>query len=237
MKSTVTAIVLAAGSGKRMNSSVAKQFLLLEDKPVLYYSLKAFEESMVDEIILVTSIESLEYVQTEIIDKYGFQKIKQVIEGGKERYDSVKNAMDRIVDTEYVLVHDGARPFITWEMIQTLVERVKRDKACLFGVPVKETIKVVDENQRIKDTPSRTTLWVAQTPQAFEFQKIKAAYDMLYAMDYEEREKITDDAMVYEMFIQEPVVMVMGNYTNIKLTTPEDLDQGKLIMKRREKNN
>lgn len=231
MKDTVTAIVLAAGSGRRMNNTVAKQFLLLEDKPVIYYSLKAFEESIVDEIILVTSVESFEYVQTEIIHKYGFKKIKQVIEGGKERYDSVKNAIDRIVDANYVLIHDGARPFITCEMIATLIERVKEDKACLFGVPVKETIKVVDKDQRIQDTPSRTTLWAAQTPQAFEFQRIKAAYDMLYAMDCEVREKITDDAMVYEMLIKEPVVMVMGNYTNIKLTTPEDLDYGKLLMK------
>ncbi len=125
MKKKVTAILLAAGQGKRMNSSVAKQFLVLQDKPVIYYSLKAFEESSVDEIILVTGTGQVEYCKEKIVDFYSIKKVTCIIEGGIERYDSVYKALEAVVTTDYILIHDGARPFISQGLIETVIEQVK----------------------------------------------------------------------------------------------------------------
>jgi 2-C-methyl-D-erythritol 4-phosphate cytidylyltransferase len=222
MKKKVAAIVLAAGQGKRMNTSVAKQFLMLNEKPVIYYSLKTFEESSVDEILLVTGRDMLEYCQKEIVERYNFSKVSKVVEGGKERYDSVYQALLH-TEADYVLIHDGARPFITIELIEDIINQVKVLKACLVGAPVKETIKIVDENGYITATPDRNSVWTAQTPQAFEYNAILKAYNNFYEVKDKLTLTITDDAMVYETFLQEPVKMLQGDYKNIKLTTPEDL--------------
>ena len=231
MQNRFTAIILAAGQGKRMGSEVAKQFLMLQDKPVLYYSLKAFEDSDIDRIILVTGADQVEYCRTNIVEHYGFQKVTDVIGGGKERYDSVYNALRKTEMTDYVLIHDGARPFISKNMIKTIMEQVILNKACLIGTPVKETIKVVDSNGNITATPNRNTLWAAQTPQAFEYTSIKKAYDLLQQEMNPDSLGITDDAMVYEAYCKLPVKMIMGDYNNIKLTTPEDLMLAKGIVK------
>jgi 2-C-methyl-D-erythritol 4-phosphate cytidylyltransferase len=217
----ITAVVLAAGQGKRMNSPVAKQYLTLKEKPILYYSLKAFEQSSVDEIILVTGMGQVEYCEENIVRKYRLQKISLIIEGGAERYDSVYRALSAIGKTDYVLIHDGARPFITPELIEAIIKEVIERKACILGTPVKETIKVADSKGFITSTPDRNTLWTAQTPQAFEFRSIKKAYDMMYQDS--DRVNITDDAMVYEAYMKKPVKMVYGDYNNLKITTPEDL--------------
>ncbi len=228
--SKVTAIVLAAGQGKRMNSSVAKQFLILHDKPVVYYSLKAFEQSSVDEIILVTGEGQVDYCRREIAQLYHLDKVVKIIEGGKERYDSVYQGLINAKTAEYVLIHDGARPFITSELIDRMVEQVKECKACIIGMPVKETIKVVDDKGNIVDTPNRNTLWAAQTPQAFDYHSIRQAYEDFY----QEMDKIslvvTDDAMLYETYGKLPVKMLPGDYNNIKLTTPEDLKLAERIL-------
>lgn len=223
MTNKITAIILAAGQGKRMNSQVAKQFLMLQEKPVLYYSLKAFEESSVDEIILVTGLGQVEYCKENIVDFFHIKKVTQIIEGGKERYDSVFKALKAVSTTDYVLIHDGARPFISKQLIETVIEQVIEYQACIVGTPVKETIKVVDAQGYITETPNRSTLWAAQTPQAFEFLSIKRAYEMFYMDDDKNNLGITDDAMVYEAYLKRPVKMVNGDYNNIKLTTPEDL--------------
>ncbi len=227
MMNKITAVVLAAGQGKRMNSPVAKQYLTLKEKPVLFYSLNAFEKSTVDEIILVTGAGQVKYCEENIVQKYRLGKVTKILEGGAQRYDSVYRALSAIDQTEYVLIHDGARPFITTELIESVIEEVAEHKACIIGTPVKETIKVVDDRGFITATPDRNSLWAAQTPQAFEFRTIKKAYEMLY-LDTAYR-NITDDAMVYESYLGKPVKMLAGNYNNIKITTPEDLVQAEAL--------
>lgn len=231
-----TAIILAAGQGKRMGSDVAKQFLLLSGRPVLYYTLKNFEESMVDEIILVTGEGQEEYCQKEIVDAYGFSKVKKIVTGGKERYHSVAKGLDAISDDikvrpdmreeSYVLIHDGARPFATPEMIERGILAVQKYNACVLGMPVKDTIKISDEEGFAADTPKRSLVWQVQTPQIFQCSLIKEAYKELLLREEELLEKgiaITDDAMVVELLSGKRVKLVEGSYHNIKLTTPEDL--------------
>ncbi len=231
MNGKITAIVLAAGQGKRMNTNVAKQFLILEGKPVLYYSLKAFAESSVDEIILVTGSGQVDYCREDIVERYHIQKVSHVIEGGAERYDSVYKALKCIEATDYVLIHDGARPFLSDALINLSIEMVQKYKACILGTPVKETIKVVDQEGYIIDTPERKTLWSAQTPQGFAYQSIRKAYDMLYEDKEHTRSFITDDAMVYETYIGKPVKIIMGDYNNLKLTTEEDYQRAQAFAK------
>lgn len=219
MKETVTAIVLAAGQGRRMNSKIQKQFMLLQNKPVLYYSLQCFQESEVDQIILVTGETEIEYCQKEIVEKYGFSKVKSIVPGGKERYDSVEQGLNCIEDG-IVLIHDGARPFVTQEMIHQSIVTAMEAGACTIGVPVKDTIKVVDENQYGIETPDRKTLWQIQTPQTFQVSLIKKAYD---CMRQSEMGNITDDTMLVEQYCGVRTKMIEGNYQNLKITTPEDL--------------
>ncbi|TAH66340.1 MAG: 2-C-methyl-D-erythritol 4-phosphate cytidylyltransferase [Anaerolineaceae bacterium] len=232
MKDKVTAVILAAGQGKRMNMPVAKQFLMLEDKPVLFYSLKAFEDSHVDEVILVCGQGQIDYCAHNIIEPYGLKKVVRIIEGGKERYDSVIHALRAIDNTDYVLIHDGARPFASFALINEVIDVVKESKACIVAAPLKDTIKIVDEDGWIRETPDRALMWSAQTPQAFEYSSIRSAYELLYDQKESERKKVTDDAMVYELYIDLPVRIVKGNYYNIKLTTPEDLVFAQVIYDR-----
>lgn len=219
MKETVTAIVLAAGQGRRMNSKIQKQFMLLQNKPVLYYSLQCFQESEVDQIILVTGETEIEYCQKEIVEKYGFSKVKSIVPGGKERYDSVEQGLNCIEDG-IVLIHDGARPFVTQDMIRQSIVTAREAGACTIGVPVKDTIKVVDENQYGIATPDRKTLWQIQTPQTFQVSLIKKAY---HCMRQSEMGNITDDTMLVEEFCGVRTKMIEGSYQNLKITTPEDL--------------
>ena len=215
-----TAIVLAAGSGKRMNSKVHKQYLLIKDKPVLYYSLKAFEDSQVDEIVLVVGAGEVEYCKKDIVEQYGFQKVRAVVEGGKERYHSVFEGLKAAGETNYVLIHDGARPFLTQAIIERTISAVCQYQACVVGMPVKDTIKIIDENNCAKETPNRSSVWMVQTPQAFSYELIYDAYERMLA---EEDSAITDDAMVVERMTDRKVKLIEGSYQNIKITTPEDL--------------
>ncbi|MDF2906508.1 MAG: 2-C-methyl-D-erythritol 4-phosphate cytidylyltransferase [Herbinix sp.] len=226
----VIAIVLAAGQGKRMNNSVAKQFLVLRDKPVIYYSLKAFELSGVDEIILVTGEGQVDYCRREIVELYHINKVTKIIEGGKERYDSVYQGLMSAEKADYVMIHDGARPFITTELINRMIDSVKEWKACIIGMPVKETIKEVDDQGNIIKTPNRNTLWAAQTPQAFDYPTIKQAYENYYHEKDAKGIVVTDDAMLYEAYGTVPVKVLPGDYNNIKLTTPDDLLLAERIM-------
>lgn len=221
-----TAIVLAGGRGKRMNSTVPKQFLMIKGKPVLYYSLKAFEDSFIDSVILVAAEDDMEYCQKEIVDQYGFTKVTAIVAGGKERYHSVLNGIKAAGECDYIFIHDGARPFVTQDMLVRLLETVKESHACVAGMPVKDTIKIADDNGFIATTPKRELVWMIQTPQVFDFALIKKAYLKLEKDEYSLLQKgisITDDAMVVEMLLGEKVKLVEGSYQNIKITTPEDL--------------
>lgn len=225
------AIVLAAGSGKRMGSDCPKQYIELEGKPILYYCLKTFEDSFIDEIIIVTRENDIDYVSEEIVSKYDFHKVKKVIPGGKERYDSVYNGLVAIDDEDsYVYIHDGARAFISNIILEKTRETVKEFGACLVCVPSKDTIKVSDEEGNVADTPRRSTLWCAQTPQVFKRSIILDAFNKMKSDDNSVKE-ITDDASVVEMYSDIKVKIVEGEYTNIKITTPEDLELGKMILK------
>lgn len=216
-----TAIVLAAGQGKRMNSKVQKQFLMLKGKPVLYYSLKCFEESpRIEEIILVTGKESCEYCRKEIAEKYGFLKIKKIIPGGRERYDSVYEGLLACEGTDYVLIHDGARPFITEEILERCCREVKKWEACTVGMPSKDTVKIADRDGCVSVTPDRASVWNIQTPQIFRYSLIKEAHDSIRK---KKMTQITDDAMIVEQETGSRVKLVEGSYQNIKITTPEDL--------------
>lgn len=232
-KETYTAVVLAAGKGSRMKSSVSKQFMKLLGKPLVYYALKAFQESDVDEIILVTGKDSIEYCQHKIVEKYGFTKVSHVIAGGKERYESVYEAL-KVAKKDYVLIHDGARAFVDDKIIGSSMEAVKQYKACVIGMPIKDTIKIVDENQIAMDTPQRAFVWQIQTPQCFVTEEIREAYRLMMGQS---NKNITDDAMVMEQYGDRKIKLIQGSYENIKITTPEDMVIGTALLKDRRKNN
>ena len=215
-----TAIVLAAGVGKRMNSKIQKQYMLLGGKPVLFYALDAFEKSRVDEIILVVGKGEIEYCRKEIVEKYKFHKVTKIVEGGKERYHSVYEGLKAMDTADYVLIHDGARPFLDQQILTRTMEAVKQYQACVVGMPVKDTIKITTEDGFSKKTPERKHVWMIQTPQCFSYSLILDAYQKMLQ---NEDATITDDAMVLEKVKGLPVKMVEGSYRNIKITTPEDL--------------
>lgn len=217
-----TAIILAAGQGKRMKTKVQKQFLMLQGKPLLYYSLACFQKSdEIQEIVVVTGKESIDYCRSEIIEKYGFTKVKSIAEGGKERYDSVYAGLEACsADTDYVFIHDGARPFVTEDIIKRTKEVAVTYQACIAGMPSKDTVKIIDENNMVSATPERSRVWSVQTPQVFLYSLIKEAHDTARSVSMR---GITDDAMVVEQYKNTPVHIVEGAYENIKITTPEDI--------------
>lgn len=224
----ITAIVLAGGSGKRMNTDTPKQYLMLDGKPLLYYSLKAFEESLVNEIILVTKAGEEVYCRKEFVEQYGFRKVTAVVAGGKERYHSVLNGLQAVTNCDYVMIHDGARPLLTPQMIAHTAEAVKEHQACVVGMPVKDTIQIINETGVIMETPKRSTVWQAQTPQAFAFAMVRDAYEKIVQ---ESVVDVTDDAMVVGHYYDVPVYMVEGSYTNIKVTTPEDIPVAEAMLR------
>ncbi len=215
-----TAIVLSGGKGSRMNSEIHKQYLLLQGKPVITYALEAFENSPVDEIVLVTGAGEEEYCRKMIVEEYHLKKVVKIVPGGKERYDSVYAGLKAAEGSDYVLIHDGARPFVTDEIIRRAMEEVQKSRACVVGMPVKDTIKLVDSDAHVTDTPERKNVWMVQTPQVFEYPLIRKAYENLLQ---QEHITATDDAMAVEQMSHIPIKMLEGSYANIKITTPEDM--------------
>ena len=233
MEKKCAAIVLAAGKGKRMQSQVPKQYLMLEDKPVLYYALKTFQDSFVDRIVLVTSEEDREYCRKNIVEKYGFDKVEDIVAGGKERYHSVYEGL-KAVRADYVFIHDGARPFVTEKILERSYTCVVQYDDCVIGMPVKDTIKIADYDNFAVSTPSRDMVWMVQTPQVFAYNVIYEAYTTLIKKEQEilqQSMKITDDAMVVETFTDRKVKLIEGSYENIKITTPEDLQIARTLQK------
>ena len=227
-----TAIVLAAGSGKRMHSQIQKQYMDLLGKPVLYYALRQFEDcDFIDEVILVTKKDEIAYCREQIVEPYHFQKVKSVIEGGAERYLSVYNALKTAGACDYIYIHDGARPFVSQEMLLRLKEAVCTYGACVAAVPSKDTLKLADEALFAKETLKRSEVWNIQTPQVFACADILNAYEKLMHEDHVKM-GITDDAMVLEKMTDRKVKLVEGSYYNIKITTPEDLDIAEIFAKK-----
>ena len=225
------AVVLAAGSGHRMGTAVKKQYLPIKGRPLLYYSLKAFEDSFMDGIVIVTSKEDIDFVKEKIVKEYGFSKVIDIVEGGAQRCDSVLCGLKAIDaktygTADYVFIHDGARPLIDEAMLKRALDSAAENRACVVGMPSKDTVKIADDDGFVKTTPRRDRVWTVQTPQVFEFELIFEAYtDVLsHKKEYEEQGiTITDDAMVLELYSDIPIKLTEGSYRNIKVTTPEDL--------------
>lgn len=236
------AIVLAGGRGNRMKSDIPKQYMSVLEKPILYYALKTFEESFIDEIILVVGENDIQYCTTNIVDKYDFKKVSKIVVGGKERYNSVYNGIKAIscnkneqtkINNTYIFIHDGARPCISTEILERCFKTVKETNACVAAVPVKDTIKIVDDNGYAVSTPNRNSLWQIQTPQVFSYEVIRKAYDSLIHLGI--TKEITDDAMVVERYSDIPVKMVESSYDNIKVTTQGDIEIIKTFLMNKEK--
>ncbi len=173
-----TAIILSAGKGRRIGGDVPKQYIEAAGKPLLYYSVKAFEESNVTDIIIVAGEGDEDYVQKEIADKYGFTKVSKIVTGGSERYFSVLNGLRAIEPAcDYVLIHDGARPFIKVDVINKIIDEVVQWDAVIAGMPVKDTIKISDGEGFVASTTNRRLTWQIQTPQAFRYDLIMDAYE------------------------------------------------------------
>ena len=230
-KQKCTAIVLAGGSGKRMGTKVQKQYLEIDGKPVLFYSLHEFQNSdIIDDIILVVGEGQEEYCKAEIVDKYHISKVSKIVLGGKERFYSVWNGLKEVEGEGYVFIHDGARPFVDQNIIQRSYENVLQYRACVVGMPVKDTIKIADANGYAAETPDRSKVWIIQTPQVFEYDIVKNAYEILIS---QKEPFATDDAMVVETYTEYDVKLVEGSYENIKITTPEDLGIAELFVLKR----
>ena len=222
------AIILAAGKGRRMGEPINKQYLNIKGYPVLYYTLKAFSQSnCIDEIIVVVAEGEMDYCMEEVIKKYDFLKVKDVVIGGTERQDSVINGLNAASNCEIVLIHDGARPFITQSIISDAICYANLYGAAACGVQPKDTIKIKDSFGFSIETPEREKLFCVQTPQAFK-------YDLIMECHKKNRKdgvKVTDDTMVVEKYGNK-VYLYEGSYNNIKVTTPEDLEIGRYILER-----
>ena len=230
-KKPCTAIVLSAGQGKRMGTTIQKQYIQLDGKEIICHTLETFQKSsVIDDIILVVGKGQEKYCQKEIVEKYHFTKVQKIIEGGAERYHSVLNGLREITHQGYVFIHDGARPFISEEIIQRAYDSVCIFGACVVGMPVKDTVKIADKETFISETPDRSFVWQVQTPQVFQTDMVKEAYEKMIQSGYSQA---TDDAMVVEKMLGKKVKLVEGSYENIKITTPEDLDIAKVFLKRK----
>ncbi|MDP2921770.1 MAG: 2-C-methyl-D-erythritol 4-phosphate cytidylyltransferase [Candidatus Omnitrophota bacterium] len=224
----VAAIIPAAGAGTRLKSRTEKPYIKIGNKPILSRTLLALSKNKdIKEILVSVGKSKLDKARKEIIQKYNIKKARLVI-GGKERGDSVFNALKAVSkDMDYVLIHDGIRPFVTDGLIRGLLREASRHGAAIAAVPVKPTLKLVGENGFIKGTPPREYYWEAQTPQVFKRDMI----DRAYRIARRKKIKATDDSMLVERLGVKPKI-VLGSYSNIKITTKEDLELAKIILKK-----
>lgn len=251
----VYGIVLAAGSGSRMQAKVKKQFMELDGEPLFLHSFRAFcRHPLVDRAVLVTGHEDIPYM-AELLSSRGAdcrEKLLDIVSGGKERYHSVWRGLQRIAaeeariaeednvfastesDPPLVLIHDGARPLLTAELLTAAVEAAAEYHAAVLGMPVKDTIKLLDAENFVSETPDRKRLWLMQTPQSFDFSLVYGAYQRLMTAEAagEPLPPITDDAMVVESFGSSRIKIIPGSYENIKVTTPEDLPMAALFLRK-----
>lgn len=217
IKHKISAIVLAAGNGSRMNSDVKKQFITINDKPIIYYSLRAIEQcDLIDEIILVTSYDDIIYMQ-DIVKTYEFSKVAKIVPGGSTRQLSVFNGLNEVADYfDFVLIHDGVRPLIEHNDIINVINDGIKFGAAALGVPVKDTIKEVDNDGFVTKTLERSKLIAVQTPQIIKKDLLIKGYNENF------NESFTDDISIIEFLGIKPKITI-GNYSNIKVTTYDDL--------------
>ncbi|CCQ94264.1 2-C-methyl-D-erythritol 4-phosphate cytidylyltransferase [[Clostridium] ultunense Esp] len=224
----VSVIIAAAGMSNRMGSKINKQFISIDNKPILAHTIEKFERCRyVDEIIVVAREDEIDYCRKEIVRRFKFNKVTKIVRGGKERQDSAYNGILALNErSNIVLSHDGARPFVKIKSIVDGIEGAIKYGACVIGVPVKDTIKVVKDHNNIDITPKRDLLWAAQTPQCFKKEIIMEGYRKAINDNF----MGTDDSSLVERLGME-VKMIMGSYENIKITTPEDLIIAESILK------
>lgn len=228
MSNSVGAVIVAAGRGTRMGTAESKQYLLLQDKPIIVHTLEVFQKhEFISEIVLVTGEEDVQRCR-QWVQTYKLDKVTAVIPGGAERQHSVRRGLNELTTT-WVMVHDGVRPFVQGSEIKACYERARTAGASVLAVPVKDTIKLVDSEGKVLSTPDRRSLWAIQTPQTFRLS------DLLLAYEEAERDGFlgTDDASLAERS-GISVSVVEGSYRNIKITTPEDLDFAEYIRSREE---
>lgn len=223
------AIIVAGGSGKRIAYDIPKQYLLLDGIPILGLTLIKFEKaSSVSRIVLVVPKDDMDYVRDEIADKYRILKVKHIQAGGETRQDSVRNGLEMVDDRDDVIViHDGVRPFLSEKLIDLSIREAARSGAVIPVIPLKNTVKIVGEDGIIRETPGRHNLRLAQTPQAFKREIILEAYKSAYKEGFYG----TDDASLVER-MGGSVKTIPGSHDNIKITTPEDLALGELLLKK-----
>jgi len=223
------AIIPAAGSGIRMETKRAKQFLSLEGKPILALALEPFQECTgVAAVILVVPQDDVEYCQKEIVERFGFTKVEKIVPGGKRRQDSVRLGLEATEGKyDLVLIHDGVRPLIEKEVIERVIEEAMTHRAVITALPAKETVKEVNDLRHVVKTYDRERVWMVQTPQAFRYQDILKAHHKALEEGWEEA---TDDALLVEKS-GVTVKVVEGSEKNIKVTTPHDLELAQFLLR------
>ena len=227
-KIKVTAIIPSAGKGARFISKESKPFAKLDGRPLLSYALKTFQSSaLIRDIVLVIS-SPYHKEASELVKRYGITKVRHIVDGGKTRSDSVGNGLRRVdKDASFILVHDGVRPFVSGKAIRKSIAAAMKFGASVSGVPVKATIKVAGKGDLVKYTPRRKDLWEVQTPQVFRRALIEKAYKKAGR-----KRSFTDDAALIEN-IGAKVKIVRGDYTNIKITTKEDIKIAEALLRKR----
>lgn len=225
----IVALLPSAGQGKRIGKGIKKPFLTLGGRPILAETIERVHSiGRIIEIIPILQERDMEICLESIVERYGFYKIKRIAPGGNERQDSVYNGL-KLVDprSDLVLIHDGVRPFITTGLIEEVIKTALESDGAILGVPVKETIKEVSSDGAVKKTYRRNHLWSIQTPQVFPYKVILDAYERAYRDNYYS----TDDASLVER-IGGKIKVIMGSHDNIKITTPEDLLLGEIIIRK-----
>jgi 2-C-methyl-D-erythritol 4-phosphate cytidylyltransferase len=220
----VGAVIAAAGSSRRMDG-IDKIFVRLAGKPLIWHVLQVFEDcSVVDQVVVVLGEASVQR-GVKLVEDSGFSKVTAVCAGGQRRQDSVAEGLGRLESCDWVVIHDGARPCLTVELVEQGLKEARQTGAAIAAVPLKETVKIVNADGVIGSTPRRESLRAAQTPQVFRFDLIAGAYRNV-------TEEVTDDASLVETLGHE-VRVYMGLYDNIKVTTPEDLALAETILRMR----
>lgn len=223
------ALIVAAGKGNRMHSSINKQFMNINGKPMLYYSINTFcNNNNIDGVVIVCLKDTIEYCKCEIVEKYDFPKVVEIVEGGLERQDSVLNGLNVLkkYNCDIVLIHDGARPFVTNKMINDGIKFSKIYGSCACGIIPKDTIKIKNKDGFSTDTLDRNKAFLVQTPQCFNYKLILKCHKKIL----EKGIFVTDDTMASE-YCGNKVYLYEGSYDNIKVTTPNDLYSAEMIAK------